>query len=167
MRRLVLAAAALAALAGAVAVAVRLLSEPPSDEDRIRALFAEAAKAAQEKRVSAAVECVSERFQGQGLDRRGVKQLVAFETLRGAWVSVAVTATSIEVAGDAATATVDLVLARGGAGKELVDLLPGEASAHRIDCTLEREDAGWRVVSATWRPLDLAEAVAGPGSATR
>jgi hypothetical protein len=59
---------------------------------------------------------------------------------------------------------VDLVLARSGAGKAIVDLLPGEASAHRIDCRLEREEGTWRIVSAAWRPIGLAEAAAGPGS---
>jgi hypothetical protein len=164
MRRLVLAAAALAAVALVAVVASRLLAEPPSDEEQIRAIFADAARAAEEKRVGDAVAAVSERFRGEGLDRAGVKQLVAFHALRGTWVSVTVAGVEVAVAGDAADATVDLVTARGGAGKALRDLLPGEASAHRVACRLEREDGGWRVVSATWRPIGLGEALAGPGA---
>ncbi len=162
MRRLVLAAAALALVAAGAVLLHRLLAEPPRDEDRIRSLFAEAARAAEEKRVSDAVEIVSERFRGEGLDRQGVKQLVAYQALRGEWVSVTVAGAEIAVSGDAADATVDLVTARGGPGKQLRDLLPGEASAHRVTCRLEREGRDWRVVSATWRPIDLAEALAGP-----
>jgi uncharacterized protein YneF (UPF0154 family) len=164
MRRLVLALVALLAVAGGAYIASRLLAEPPSDEERIRTLFAEAARAAEERRIGDAVEGVSERFSGQGLDKRGVKQLVALEVLRGAWVSVTVAGAEVQVEGDAASATVDLVLARSGAGKAIVDLLPGEASAHRIDCRLEREEGTWRIVSAAWRPIGLAEAAAGPGS---
>jgi hypothetical protein len=153
----------LAAAAVAAGLALRQRAAPPPDEEQIRALFDAAARAAGEKRVSDVVEAVSERFGGHGLDRRGVKQLVALQVLRGDWVSVQVAGTSIAVEGDAARATVDAVLARGGAGaKPLAALLPGEASAHRFACRLEREEEGWRVVSAEWHAIGLAEALAGP-----
>lgn len=158
------AALALAVGAGALA-ARRLLARPPTDEEAIARLLDDAARAAAERRPADAVAAVSERFSGEGLDRRGVKQLVAFHALRGDWVSVSISGRRIAVAGDAARATVDLVLARGGAGKALAELLPAEASAYRIACRLEREPEGWRVVSATWRPLSLAEAIAGPPDA--
>jgi hypothetical protein len=164
MRRLAFAAAALALLGGAALLVSRLLAEPESEEDRIRAAFAEAARAAGEKRVGDAVAMVSERFRGQGLDRRGVKQLVAYHSLRGEWVSVTVSGVEVAVAGETARATVDLVLARSGAGKALADLLPAEASAWRIECGLEIEDGTWRLVEASWRQVALAEALAGPGS---
>ncbi len=153
-----LAAAALAAIA-----ALRPGREPPSDEERIRALLDDAAKAAEEKRVGDAVEGVSERFRGGGLDRAGVKQLVAFHVLRGEWVSVSIAGAKIAVEGDAARANVDAVLARGSAkGKALEALLPGEASAHRFALALAREAEGWRIVEAEWRPIGIAEAIAGP-----
>jgi uncharacterized membrane protein len=158
----------LAALAAAVAAAVALSRgrEPPSDEDRIRALFEDAARAAEEKRVGDAVEGVSERFRGGGLDRRGVKQLVAFHVLRGEWVSVSVAGARIAVSGDVARVNVDAVLARGsGKGKAIAALVPGEATAHRFECRLEREPDGWRVVAAEWRPIGLADALAGPPEA--
>ncbi len=162
-RRTAVAALAVAAAAAAGLAALRLGREPPSDEARIRALFDDAARAAGEKRVGDAVEGVSERFRGGGLDRQGVKQLVAFQVLRGEWVSVSIAGARIAVAGDAARAVVDAVLARGGAkGKALEALVPGEASAHRFACRLEREPDGWRVVEAEWRPIGLQDALAGP-----
>ncbi len=162
MRRTLVLAAAAVALALAIAAVRRLASEPPSDEQLVAKLLDDAARAAAEKRVSDAVDGVSERFEGQGLDRRGVKQLVAFHVLRGEWVSVSVAARRIAVDGDRARATVDVVLARSGAGKALADLLPEQASAHRIACRLEREADGWKVVAAEWRPIALADALAGP-----
>ena len=55
------------------------------------------------------------------------------------------------------------VLARGSAkGKDLAALVPGEASAHRFECRLERERDGWRIVEATWRAVGLVDALAGP-----
>ncbi len=162
-RRTLFLAAAVVALAGVAAWKV-LGRRPPSDEEAIRLLFDRAARAAEEKRVSEAVEAVSERFRGGGLDRRGVKQLVAFHVLRGDWVSVSVSGARIRVEdGARARANVDVVLARGGAkGKALDARLPGEARVHRIACRLEREDGEWRIVEADWTPVGLAEALAGP-----
>jgi hypothetical protein len=160
-------AAALAALAAALVAAValawgRLRAAPQTDEERIVALLEDAARAAEERRVADAVAPVSERFAAGGLDRRGVKQLVALQVLRGEWVSVSVTTPRVRLDGDRARANVDAVLSRGAKGKALAALVPGEASVHRFALRLEREPEGWRVVEASWRPVDLAEAIAGP-----
>ena len=157
-------AAALALVAGAAGWAAwqRLSAPAPSDEDRIRALFEQAARAVEEKRVSDAVSAVSERFSGEGLDRHGVKQLIAAQVFRGEWVSVSVAGSRVRVEGDAASAAVDVVMARSGKGTRLSDLLPQDARANRFDCRLEREGGDWRVVSASRRPISLAEALAGP-----
>ena len=162
MSRRTLAAAAVGlAAAGALAL-WRPWREPPRDEERIAALFLEAARAAEEKRVGDAVEAVSERYRGEGLDKRGLKQMLALLVMRGEWVSATVAGTSVRVEGDAAEAVVDVVLARSGKGASLADLLPEQASANRLTCRLEREGKEWRVVSAARRPISLAEALAGP-----
>ncbi len=162
-RRAFLLAAALAVALGAAALALWLGRARPSDEERVRALFDDAARAAEERRVGDAVAGVSDRFRGHGLDRDGVKRLVAFHVLRGEWVSVSIAGARIVVEGDRARAGVDAVLARGsGKGKALAALLPGEASAHRFACLLEREADGWRIVEAEWRRVGLAEALEGP-----
>lgn len=162
-RRAVVLVLAVAVAALAVLAALRLTREKPSDEEAIRALFDDAARAAEEKRVGDAVAGLSERFRGRGLDRDGVRRLVAFHVLRGEWVSVTVASARIAVEGERARATVDAVLARGsGKGKALQALLPGEASAHRFRCKLEREGEGWRVVEAEWSAVGLADAITGP-----
>ncbi|BDG04920.1 hypothetical protein [Anaeromyxobacter oryzae] len=154
---------AAAAVALAATVTWRLTRAPPRDEDRIRALLDSAARAAEERRPAEVVIALSERFRGQGLDRQGVKQLVAWQVLRGEWVAVSIAGAAVAVEGDAARANVDAILSRAaGKGKTLAGLLPGEATAHRFACRLEREDGEWRVVSAEWRPISLAEAIAGP-----
>ncbi len=162
-RKLLVAAAAIALAAVAGLAALRAGRETPSDEELVRALFEDAAKAAEERRVSDAVEGVSESFAGRGLDKAGVKRLVAFHVLRGEWLSVSISGARVTVDGDRALANVDAVLARGSAkGKSLAALLPGEASAHRFLCRLRREPDGWRIVEAEWRVVGLAEAVEGP-----
>lgn len=160
-RRTLAAAAAALAAAGALWL-WRPWRDPPGDEERIAALFLSAARAVEEKRIGDAVEAVSERYRGEGLDRRGVKQLVAAHVLRGEWVSVTVAGTRVALQGDAAEAVVDVVMARGGKGARLADLLPEQASASRLTCRLEREGGDWRVVSAARQPISLAEALAGP-----
>lgn len=155
--------ALIAFLALAAAAGVWRLSRPPppSDEELIRALYDDAVRAAEERRVSDAVAGVSERFQGQGLDKRGVKQLVAAHALRGNWLVVRIAGLRIEVTGDTARAALDLVATRAGAGKTLADQLPAAGSGWRVDCRLEREAEGWRIVAATWVEETLVEALEG------
>lgn len=162
MRRVLIIAAALGALVAGGLVVARLLRAPPTDEERIQALLASAARAAEEKRAGDVVKDVSERFAGEGLDRRGVKQLVALQILRGEWVSVSIAGTRLEVAGDSARAAVDVVLARSGRGAQLADLLPADGSVHRLQLRLEREGGEWKVVRARWRPIPVQAALEGP-----
>jgi hypothetical protein len=144
----------------AVGVAWRLARPaPPSDQELIQGLFADAVRAAEERRVSDAVAGLSERFRGQALDKAGVKRLVAGNALRGNWLVVRIAGLRVEVAGDGASAVLDLVASRAGAGTSLADLLPADGSAWRIDCRLEREAEGWRIVAATWVEESLVEAL--------
>jgi hypothetical protein len=160
-RRLAVLALAVAVPAAAF-LAWRLARAPPDDEEQVRRIFAEAARAAEEKRVSDAVERVSEGFQGQGLDKRGLKQLIAFHALRGEWNAVVLLGMRVRVEGDGASATADAALLRGGRGERIADRLPADASVYRVDAELRRERGGWWVVAARWRPIEAAEALAGP-----
>ena len=162
MRRPLLALALLVLAALGALLAVRLLRKPPSDEEQIRILLVDAARATEEKRIGDAVRDVSERFHGEGLDRREVKQLVAAHVLRGTWVSVTIAGTKIDVRGELARAAADVVLSRSGKGTPLAELLPEQASVHRFLLDLAREEGKWKVVGARWRPVTLEEAVVGP-----
>jgi hypothetical protein len=153
--------AALIALVAAGAAWRLTRPPPPTDEALIRALYGEAVRAAEARRVSDAVAGISERFRGQGLERRDVKRLVAANTLQGNWLVIRIAGLQVEVSGDRASAVLDLVASRAGAGRALADLLPAEGSAWRIDCRLEREAEGWRIVGATWVEESLADAIGG------
>jgi len=159
-RRTAIVAAAVILAAGTI---WRFTRPPPrSDQELIHSLYDDAIRASEERRVSDAVAGLSERFRGQGLDKPGVKQLVAANTLRGNWVVVRMAGLRIEVTGETARAVVDLVATRSGAGKALADLLPADGNAWRVDCRLEREPEGWRIVGATWVDQSLVDALAGP-----
>ena len=161
MKRRTLLVGAVAVAAVAVVVARRAGREPETDEDRIRALFARAATAAEARRIADVVEGVSERFAEGGLDKQGIKRLVAGMLLRGDWVAVTIAGIAVTVQEGRANANVDVITARGGKGKALAELAPQEAAAHRIACRLEREDGDWRVVGATWEAITLADALTG------
>ena len=164
---IVLGAAAAAGLGAAVWLARP--QEPQSEEQRILALFDGAARAAEERNTDEVIEILSERFVGDGGELAGkgsrdeVKRLIAFELLRGKWVSVQIIDAKVVVRESLARAAVDAVLSRApDPGKRLSDLLPGEYSLNRFDLELEREGDEWRVVSGTWRHIGLEQALSGP-----
>ncbi len=139
-----------------------------TDEEQIRAIFVDAARAAEERKAGDVVRRLSEAFEGEGLDKRGVKQLVAFHLLQGSWVAITITGDDVRVEGDAAAAAVDVAMVRSGKGRALAELLPENATVYRLGARLRRTAEGWTVTTATWRPISLEEATAGPraGSAT-
>ncbi len=161
---------AVAGVAAALVAAVCLLRRPPrlGPEERIRAMLDQAAHAAEQRKVKDVVAVLSERFEGGGEGARAgrdeVRRLLAFELLRGEWVSVTISSARVIVDGRRARANVDALLSRAAdRTKGLGSLLPGEASAHRFRLDLEEEEPGtWRVVSGTWREIGLEEALSGP-----
>lgn len=162
---------AAAAVLGA-AVWLARPQEPPTEEQKIRALFDKAARAAEERNANEVVEILSERFRGGGgelgghASRDDVKRLVALELLRGGWVSAQVLGdggAAVQVRGAQARAVVDVVLSRAkDRGDRLSDLLPGEYSLHRFRLELELEEGEWRVVGGSWRQIGLEQALSGP-----
>ncbi len=160
---------AIAAAAAVLVGAVWLLHPSPArtPEERIQALFQEAARAAEQRKVGEVVEILSERFEGGGEGSRAtrddVRRLLVAELLRGQWVSVTISAAPVIVDGPRARATVDAVLSRAAdRSKGLASLLPGEASVHRFRLDLEEEGGKWWVVSGQWRQVGIEEALSGP-----
>jgi hypothetical protein len=149
-------------LLGAFAAVIIATRTRPGDADRIRSMFQDAARAAEEHRIDDVVRGLSERFAGHGLDKGGARRLVALHVLRGSWVSVTVAGERVLVEGDRARAAVDVVMSRSGKGTPLAELLPETASVHRFELHLARERDGWKVTEARWRRASLAEAAAGP-----
>jgi hypothetical protein len=159
-RNLALAAAAAVALGGAF-LAWRALRPGPSDEQQIRDLIDATARAVEQKRPGDAVAGVSERFRGQGMDRRELRQYITYNALRGSWNAVVPVAVRIDVQGDRAEAVVDAALVQGARAEGIAAALPANADTWRIELELEREPEGFRVVTARWRPVGVAEGLLG------
>ncbi len=142
-------------------LAIRAFRPEPTDEERIQALLERASSAVEEQRPGDVMEAVSERFQGEGMGYRELKQYVVAQVLRGSWNAVVPVSVRVKVEGDRAQATFDAALIRGGKGKGLAARLPEAGDTWRIDATLEREKDGWKVVSARWRRIGAAEGLLG------
>jgi hypothetical protein len=127
---------------------IRSMREGPTDEEQIRAVFEEGARAVEETRPADAMAGVSERFQGH----RELKQFITYQTLRGSWNAVVPVAEKVEVTGDRAEAVLEVVLARGAKGEGVLGRLPENGDVWRVEATLAREKGGWKVVSARWSP---------------
>jgi hypothetical protein len=141
-----------ALVALACLVAIRSLRQGPTDEEQIRAIFEEGARAVEEKRPGDAMAGVSERFQGEGMGHRELKQFITYQALRGSWNAVVPVAEKVAVTGDQAEAVLEVVLARGGKGEGVLGRLPEDGDVWRVEASLAREKGGWKVVSARWRP---------------
>ncbi len=144
-----------------VVVAIRALRPEPSDEDRIRTLVDATARAVEARKPGDVMAGVSERFRAEGMDRAALRQVVTYQVLRGSWNAVVPVATRVIVSGDAAEALVDAALVRGARGEGVLGKLPESADTWRFEIGLAREKDGWKVVTARWRPIGVAEGLTG------
>ena len=148
--------AALAIAAAGVLLATWLLwpSKPADDEAQIRQVVASMAQKTAERDVSGIVEHVSERYRGEGGDKRELKRYLLGYLLRSEVVTALPANVKLEgpIEGGKAKISFAVLLARTPARK-IEDLRPEElVGAHRIDAELEKEDGHWRALTATRRP---------------
>lgn len=141
---------------GALYWAVGSRAEEESTE-QVRRLVVEMTNAAQAQDVASLMKPVSEHFKSaDGMDKRELKQWVAYHVLRGRWVRVFTSElklserspTSVEVSGK-------FVLGRSEATR-LKDLAQeSEISTYQIDARAEKESDGtWRFIWARHQEVD-------------
>jgi hypothetical protein len=140
---MMLAAASLAACA----------AEPDSPEAQVRALLERAEEAAEEKRVGALKQLISEIYSDDhGQDRQAVAGLLTYYFLRNQSVHLLTRVRSIEFPEPArARATVFVAMA-GMPIPGIDELARIRADLYRFDFSLADEASGdWRVTRAAWR----------------
>jgi len=122
-------------------------SKPP-DEAQIRAAIDAMARAVQDKDRTAFVEHLSPEFKaGNGMDQRGLAQLMLFEFRRNKQIGVYVVDTDVKV--DGAWANAVLHVAVTGTG----DWLPERARYYRVSMRWHKRDGQWRVRRARWESV--------------
>jgi hypothetical protein len=135
--------------AAAVATAVLLgaCGQEPAEE-RLRAQVAAMEQALEEREPGLFMEGVAENFIGErGLDRRGLRGLLAAQMMRNAEVSAVLGPLDIQIQGDQARLAFDVVVTGGAGG-----FLPERAQAYRVQSGWRDGDEGWQVVEADWEP---------------
>ena len=126
---------------------------PDSPEAQVRALFAEAESAAEDKDVADLKRLVSERYaDASGNDRQAIAGLLTYNFLRNQTVHLLTRIHAIEFP-EPTRSTATIFVAMGGAPILGVDELARvRADLYRFDFDLADEGAGsWRVTRAAWR----------------
>jgi hypothetical protein len=128
-------------------------AEPDSPEAQVRALFALAETAAEEKDAGALKELISEHYTDDGgRDRQAIAGMLSFHFLRHQTIHLL---TRVHAIGfpEATRAAATIFVAMGGTPILVVDdLARVRADLYRFDFDLADEgDGDWRVTRAAWR----------------
>lgn len=131
----------------------------PSPEDRIRALIAEAERAAEARDAGALVDLVTEDYgDARGNDRRTLRQLLFVLFRQNERVFVLHHVRAIDVAEDGTTATAQVAVAVAAQPIDApADLSGVNADLLVIDIALRVEDDAWLVHHASWKPAALGD----------
>ncbi|MGI5861519.1 MAG: hypothetical protein ACOX6T_05615 [Myxococcales bacterium] len=157
MRRLL---AVLVAVAG-LAVAAWLLwpRAHEGDEAQIRAMIADMATRASQKDFAWVNDYVSESYRGEGGSKQGLKGYLLGYRMRSDWVTALPGKVEVELAPEAKTAKVSMVVALARKPAEKAEDLRSEeiAGVHRIDAELAKEEGDWRVTGARRRHAPVSD----------
>ncbi|HCF57623.1 MAG TPA: hypothetical protein DFS52_06470 [Myxococcales bacterium] len=132
---------------------------PEDDEALIRGVIADVAAKASQKDIGGVGEHVSESYRGEGGSKQELKRYLLGYTMRSDWVAVLPAKVEVDLAPEAKSAKVSMVvlLARTPAEKA-EDLRADEvAGSHRIDAELAKEDGDWRVTTARRRDAAVSD----------
>ncbi|MFZ5471039.1 MAG: hypothetical protein ACOZIN_16555 [Myxococcota bacterium] len=142
------------ALAVAGAVLALWPRREPTPRELLERKVVQMTRAAEEKDLGEVMEHVSERFKSaEGLDKQGLRGILAGQLLRGGWVRVFVTDLAIAVTSDRhAALDATFIFARSDA-KTLQELAKESVlSRYRVQSKVEKEtDGQWRFVSARYQ----------------
>ena len=125
-----------------------------TEEDRVKKVVTSVQKAAEEKKIMAALEHLSRTYRDpQGYDYDGIKGLLAFYFFRHPKVRVYIPSIDVTVTGQVSTAVFEAVLTGAESGDAGGFLLPASLGVYRFDVSLHKEQERWKVVSAKWERI--------------
>jgi hypothetical protein len=143
----------LAAL-GAVSLLPLVSCSPQKDspDAQVRALFARAETAAEQKDLAALRPMLSDKYaDGEGRDKKAIEAVLRFYFLRNQAIHLFTRIQSIEFPEASRARAVVLVAMAGGPIKNGQELERLHADLNRFVITLAREDGEWKVIGAEWR----------------
>ncbi len=127
-------------------------SQKDSPEAQVRALFARAESAAEQKDLAALRPMISDEYaDGEGQNKKAIEAVLRFYFLRNQSIHLFTRIQSIEFPKPARARAVVLVAMAGQPIKTGQELERLHADLNRFVITLTREDREWKVISAEWR----------------
>lgn len=133
-------------------------SEPPTDEDVIRGVIQEMARASEAKDIKGMIRHVSEDYRDDyGNNRKALKGLFLYQVIRPEPITVFVRSVGVEVEGETALADIRVIMVRGTGVEGMDEILKAKSAGYRIDAVFGKEAGGaWRIKSAEWRDVGVA-----------
>jgi hypothetical protein len=147
--------------ATATAVLLALLTvacggEPPTAEERIRAMLGEIERASRERDVATLKGVISEDYEdAHGRSQQDLHSLILYHHFRQKQIYLFTRVEELELAEPGAAELVLLAAMAGSPAADLEALRDVRTDIYRFDLELHDEDGDWRVVSADWRPAAL------------
>lgn len=140
----------IAAMTSALSIYAVLLAGCSSEpaEQRLRSRIDTMQTAIAERRIADFMEGVAEDFIGNdNINRAALHNLMRVQALRNASIGATRGPMTVELQGDRATVSFDVVLTGGSGG-----LIPERAEGYGIKSGWRDEDGEWRVYFAQWGP---------------
>lgn len=115
-------------------------------EQRLRSRIAAMEAAVEGRDADAFMDGIADNFIGdRGLDRQGLRRMLALQMLRNASISAVLGPLDISIEGDQARVRFELVLTGGAGG-----LVPERAQSLQVDTGWRDGPDDWQVVTAEW-----------------
>ena len=129
-----------------------------TEEDAVKAVIQDMAGFAQKKDVYGVMKHVAPEYSdSSGNNYDSLKGMLAMYFIQPEGISVFLRKQHIEVKGDKAAAVVNAIVSRGKKVEDLKDLLPTEAAGFVFDLSFKKVDGDWKLTSALWRRVVIAE----------
>lgn len=132
--------------------------ERPAPEAQIRTLIQEAVAAAEQKRLGAVRDMISDRYRDdQGQDKRAVENLLRLQFLRNESLHLFARVPSVTVTAPDRAQAIVLVAMAGVPIVSVHELATLRADLHRFEIDFALESKQWRVQCAVWRRAEAGE----------
>lgn len=132
--------------------------ERPAPEAQVRALIQDAVSAAEQKRVGALRDMLSEHYRDdQGQDKRAVENLLRLQFLRNESLRLFARIQSVSLPQPDRAQAVVLVAMAGVPIASVQELATLRADLHRFEIDFALEGKQWRVQRAVWRRAEAGE----------
>lgn len=129
------------------ALSALLACQRPPPEQRLREQISQLQAQVQARQISRVMDAVAEDFSGnEAMDRATLHNLLRAQVLSRQAVGVTLGPVAVEVKGQTATASFEMILTGGNGG-----WIPETGAAYRVETGWRADGQDWKLYSATWQ----------------